>query len=84
MLSKYDWIATDKEYFGQPNTAFDFGNIEQSEAKKKMERLQEQKVCIYMCVCMCLILALFMQDKLSKSVNMRAMTMLGKAEEKVK
>ena len=45
LLSKYDWIATDKEYFGQPNTAYDFGSIDPREARNKTEKLQDQKVC---------------------------------------
>ena len=35
-----------------------------------------------MCVCVCV--CIFPQDKLSKNVNMRAMNMLGKTEEKVR
>ncbi|XP_065657312.1 structural maintenance of chromosomes protein 2 isoform X2 [Hydra vulgaris] len=64
MLNKYDWIKTEKNYFGQVNTAYDFNNNDPKEAAKKMARLEETK------------------EKLGKTVNMRAMNMLGKAEEK--
>ena len=65
MLEKYEWIANEKQYFGQANTAYDFEANDPKEAAKQLSRLNEIK------------------DKLSKSVNMRAMNMLGKAEEKV-
>eukprot|EP00112_Aurelia_sp_Birch-Aquarium-sp1_P013858 Seg2963.2 transcript_id=Seg2963.2/GoldUCD/mRNA.D3Y31 product="Structural maintenance of chromosomes protein 2" protein_id=Seg2963.2/GoldUCD/D3Y31 len=64
MLAKHDWISTEKEYFGQANTAYDFTATDPKEAQRKLVKLEETK------------------DKLSKNVNMRAMTMLGKAEEK--
>ena len=63
MLEKYEWIAVDKKFFGQPNTAYDFQNNDPHEAKKKIQKLEATK------------------EKLQKSVNMRAMNMLGKAEE---
>ena len=66
MLEKYEWIADEKQYFGQANTAYDFEANDPKEAAKQLNRLNETK------------------EKLSKSVNMRAMNMLGKAEEKVK
>ena len=65
MLQRYDWISTEKQYFGQPNTAYDFNATDPKEASRRLSKLQETK------------------DKLSKNVNMRAMNMLGKAEEKV-
>lgn len=64
LLSKHDWIARDRQFFGKANTAYDFTANEPREVEKKLAKLHEQK------------------DKLSKSVNMRAMNMLGKAEEK--
>ncbi|XP_067679791.1 structural maintenance of chromosomes protein 2-like [Haliotis asinina] len=63
MIMKYDWIADEKKYFGQPNTAYDFETNNPKEAERRIQKLQETK------------------DKLSKNVNMRAMNMLGKAEE---
>ena len=65
MLEKYDWIANEKQYFGQENTAYDFQANDPKDAAKQLTRLNETK------------------EKLGKSVNMRAMNMLGKAEEKV-
>lgn len=66
MLDKYDWIGSEKQYFGQANTAYDFEANDPKEAAKRLNKLNETK------------------DKLSKSVNMRAMNMLGKAEETVR
>ncbi|KAK3612696.1 hypothetical protein CHS0354_042222 [Potamilus streckersoni] len=63
MLQQYDWIADEKKYFGQPNTAYDFKANDPKESERRIQKLQEQK------------------DKLAKNVNMRAMNMLGKAEE---
>ena len=65
MLGKYDWIRSEREYFGLPNTAYDFNATDPREASRKLAKLEETR------------------DKLSKNVNMRAMNMLGKAEEKV-
>merc|ERR1719361_1530564 len=63
MLAKYDWIAVDMRFFGQPNTAYDFKANDPKEAQKKIQKLEATK------------------EQLSKTVNMRAMNMLGKAEE---
>ena len=65
-MDKYEWIATEKQYFGQPNTAYDFSNSEPREVARRLQKLQETK------------------EKLSRNVNMRAMNMLSKAEEKVR
>ena len=61
---KYEWIASDKQYFGKPNTAYDF-EVYNPQDHSRLAKLQEQK------------------EKLGKSVNMRAMNMLGQAEERV-
>ena len=63
MLREYEWIATDRMYFGQPNTAYDFEATDPKEAGRSVKNLREKK------------------EKLEKSVNVRAMTMLEKAEE---
>ncbi|KAJ8305459.1 hypothetical protein KUTeg_016004 [Tegillarca granosa] len=63
LLQSNDWIADEKKYFGQPNTAYDFTANDPKEAERRMQKLQETK------------------EKLSKNVNMRAMNMLGRAEE---
>lgn len=65
MLSEHEWIAEDRNFFGKPNTAYDFRANDPVEAGKKISKLEETKT------------------KLSKNVNMRAMNMLGKAEEHV-
>lgn len=64
MLEKYEWICNEKQFFGQPNTAFDFAANDMKDVSRRLTKLQETK------------------EKLSKNVNMRAMNMLGKAEEK--
>ena len=65
LILNYDWIADEKKYFGQPNTAYDFKANDPKEAERRIQKLTDTK------------------EKLSKSVNMRAMNMLGKAEEQV-
>ena len=64
MLQKYNWIATEKQYFGVANSAFDFSIMTGDALRSKLNSLTREK------------------EKLSNSVNMRAMTMLGQAEEK--
>ncbi|XP_037082943.1 structural maintenance of chromosomes protein 2-like [Pollicipes pollicipes] len=63
MLSDHEWIATDQQFFGQPNTAYDFKATDPVEASRRIVKLEEAR------------------SKLGKNVNMRAMKMLGKAEE---
>ena len=63
LLSQYQWIAEDRKFFGQPNTAYDFNTTDPKEAQKKIQKLEATK------------------EKLQKTVNTRAMNMLGKAEE---
>ena len=50
MLAKYEWIATDRQYFGQPNTAYDFESANIKEVSRRLAKLQEQKVKITYCV----------------------------------
>ena len=65
MIEKYSWIADERKYFGQPNTAYDFSVQDPKEAEKRIQKLSENK------------------EKLSKNVNVRAMNLLGSAEEQV-
>ena len=44
MLAKYDWIAVDMRFFGQPNTAYDFKANDPKEAQKKIQKLEATKV----------------------------------------
>jgi structural maintenance of chromosome 2 len=44
MLAKYDWIAVDMRFFGQPNTAYDFSANDPKEAQKKIQKLEATKV----------------------------------------
>ncbi|NXI35787.1 SMC2 protein, partial [Galbula dea] len=43
MLKEYEWIASDKPLFGQPNTAYDFKTNDPEEAAEKLQALKEQK-----------------------------------------
>ncbi|KAK7508183.1 hypothetical protein BaRGS_00000422, partial [Batillaria attramentaria] len=63
LLEKYDWIADERQFFGQPNSPYDFTVNDPKEAERRIQKLTETK------------------DKLAKNVNMRAMNLLGSAEE---
>ncbi|NXJ98306.1 SMC2 protein, partial [Corythaixoides concolor] len=43
MLEEYEWIASEKSLFGQPNTAYDFKTNDPTEASEKLQKLQEKK-----------------------------------------
>ncbi|XP_010003765.1 PREDICTED: structural maintenance of chromosomes protein 2 [Chaetura pelagica] len=43
MLKEYEWIATEKQLFGQPNTAYDFKSNNPKEAVQKLKMMQEKK-----------------------------------------
>ncbi|XP_025958908.2 structural maintenance of chromosomes protein 2 [Dromaius novaehollandiae] len=43
MLKEYEWIASEKPLFGQPNTAYDFKTNDPKEAGQKLQKLQEKK-----------------------------------------
>ncbi|XP_072716701.1 structural maintenance of chromosomes protein 2 isoform X1 [Ciconia boyciana] len=43
MLKEYEWIASEKSLFGQPNTAYDFETNNPKEAGQKLQKLQEKK-----------------------------------------
>ncbi|NWH75213.1 SMC2 protein, partial [Piaya cayana] len=43
MLKEYEWIASEKSLFGQPNTAYDFKEHNPEEASKKLQELLENK-----------------------------------------
>ncbi|CAL1540842.1 unnamed protein product [Lymnaea stagnalis] len=63
LLEKYDWIADERQFFGQPNSIYDFTTQDPKEAEKRIQKLTETK------------------NKLSKNVNVRAMNLLGHADE---
>ena len=44
LSNQYEWINTDKQLFGQPNTAYDFSTTSSRDSADKLTRLQEQKV----------------------------------------
>ncbi|XP_010212753.1 PREDICTED: structural maintenance of chromosomes protein 2, partial [Tinamus guttatus] len=43
MLKEYEWIASEKALFGQPQTAYDFKNNNPEEAGQKLQKLREKK-----------------------------------------
>ncbi|NXH22560.1 SMC2 protein, partial [Bucco capensis] len=43
MLKEHEWIASDKVFFGQPNTAYDFEANNPKEAAKELQTLEETK-----------------------------------------
>ena len=65
LLEKYNWIAEEKQFFGQANSPYDFNVNNPKEAEKRIQKLTDNK------------------DKLAKNVNIRAMNLLGSAEEQV-
>ncbi|KAG8235121.1 hypothetical protein J437_LFUL014384, partial [Ladona fulva] len=42
-MSKYEWIQADKQYFGQPNTEYDFTSIDTEETRKRIASLTDTK-----------------------------------------
>ncbi|RZF41522.1 hypothetical protein LSTR_LSTR000236 [Laodelphax striatellus] len=63
---KYDWIESDRQFFGEPNGMYDFKAQDPKEAGKKISALEQTK------------------EKLDRTVNTRAMNLLGKEEEQYK
>jgi len=61
----YDWVESDKQYFGQKNGMYDFAEHNMQEVGGRLSKLKDLK------------------DKLARSVNTRAMNLLGKEEEQV-
>ncbi|KAM7165657.1 structural maintenance of chromosomes protein 2 isoform 1-T2 [Macrochelys suwanniensis] len=43
LLKDYEWIASEKQLFGQPNTAYDFKTNSPKEAGQRLQKLQEKK-----------------------------------------
>ncbi|NWW07406.1 SMC2 protein, partial [Oreocharis arfaki] len=43
MLKEYQWIASDKAHFGQPNTHYDFKSSNPKEANQRLQKLLEHK-----------------------------------------
>ncbi|NXG23330.1 SMC2 protein, partial [Grallaria varia] len=41
MLKEHEWIASERQFFGQPNTAYDFKSNNPKEAIQKLQKLQE-------------------------------------------
>jgi len=47
LSNQHEWINTDKQLFGQPNTAYDFNTTSSRDSADKLSRLQEQKVSVH-------------------------------------
>lgn len=43
MLSEHEWIAADQQYFGQPNTSYDFKATDPVEASRRIGKLEEMQ-----------------------------------------
>ena len=43
MLEKYEWIAEERKFFGQSNTAYDFKATDPKEAAKRIQKLEGTK-----------------------------------------
>ena len=40
LMQKYDWIAEEKQYFGQANSAYDFTQNDPQETSRQISKLQ--------------------------------------------
>ncbi|XP_067137577.1 structural maintenance of chromosomes protein 2 [Centruroides vittatus] len=43
MIKLYDWIEQEKQYFGMPNTEYDFNTNDPKDAGRRIQKLQENK-----------------------------------------
>lgn len=41
MLEEHDWILSERQFFGQPNTAYDFKTNNPREAGQRLKKLEE-------------------------------------------
>lgn len=40
LIQKHDWIAEERQYFGQPNSAYDFTQNDPKETSRQISKLQ--------------------------------------------
>ncbi len=88
MMEKYEWISVDRRFFGEAGSAYDFKATDPREAAKRIQKLEENMVCLnftrlratYFIHTVRINLYHVYQEKLEGNVNMRAMHMLDKAE----
>jgi len=66
MLKQHAWIATEKQFFGNPKSDYDFSATDPAQANKRFAQLQED------------------QDRLTKTLNKKVMSMFEKAEQEYK
>ncbi|XP_063687753.1 structural maintenance of chromosomes protein 2-like [Bolinopsis microptera] len=78
-LNNYEWIASEKQYFGQRDTAYDFEKQDLKESDKKLERLKASKEKLSKNVNM---RAMHLLVDVTMVTNMRAMHLLGEAEKR--
>ena len=45
MLKQFEWITVDQKFFGEPGSAYDFKATDPKDAAKRVQRLEENKVC---------------------------------------
>lgn len=43
MIKRYEWIETDRPFFGQPNGLYDFEQHNPADVKNKLKHLEEVK-----------------------------------------
>ena len=41
MLGEHDWIRSERQFFGQPNTSYDFKTNNPKEAGQRLKKLEE-------------------------------------------
>ena len=45
MLKQFEWITVDQKFFGEPGSAYDFQATDPKEAAKRVQKLEDNKVC---------------------------------------
>ena len=45
MLKQFEWITVDQKFFGEPGSAYDFKATDPKDAAKRVQKLEDNKVC---------------------------------------
>ena len=45
MLKQFEWITVDQKFFGEPGSAYDFKATDPKDASKRVQKLEDNKVC---------------------------------------